>query len=73
MPQPVYPPFRRVYFRPYGKMYRTMTAAHVRRAIRMCDRAFDRCMLEPESTVRAARLRDIEMRRTALADIIGAR
>lgn len=75
MAQLRYPAFRayeRVYFRPYGKTYRTMTKAQVCRALRMCDHAFDRCMLERESPERAAKLREIEKRRTALANTIGA-
>lgn len=64
--------FQRVVFRPYGKMHRTISFPAVRRAIRMLEHRFDRVLAEPETPERAERLRDIETRRTALANAVGA-
>jgi hypothetical protein len=64
---------RRVVFRPYGKMHRMIDFPTIHRAIRMLESKFDRVLaIEPETSERAAKLRDIETRRTALADAIGA-
>jgi hypothetical protein len=46
--------------------------AVVARAIRMLESRFDRILTEPASPGRAATLRALEERRTALADSIGA-
>jgi hypothetical protein len=65
-------PHYRAFFRPYGKMHRTITFPKVVRALRMLDRAHDRTLAQPETEERALHLCEIERRRTALANLIGA-
>ena len=65
-------PFYRVFFRPYGKMYKTIGYPGIRRAVRMLEGCFARVLAtEADTLARSEKLCEIEAKRAALVRLLG--